>query len=118
MLTWYCRRITTTFQEQLSTFREGEEKRLAQSVFLQVSNRSEPTSFRFRFEKAIANWKPTKIRAEPATNFWTVYKKVADEHDNDLLSKYVGNLDTSLLFVSTFTSLPCLIRLNQVLLLC
>ena len=29
---WCCRRITTTFQEELSAFRKGEEKRLAQLV--------------------------------------------------------------------------------------
>ena len=64
---------------------------------------SESTMFHFRFEKAIASLKPTKLRNTPATHFWTVYKKVADEHDNDLVSKYVGDLDTSLLFVSAFT---------------
>jgi hypothetical protein len=40
VLTWCYRRITTTFQEQLSAFREGEEKRLAKLVLFQVSNRS------------------------------------------------------------------------------
>ncbi|KAF9646017.1 hypothetical protein BDM02DRAFT_3076221, partial [Thelephora ganbajun] len=34
---------------------------------------------------------------------WTAYKKVADEHDNDLVSKYVGDLDTSLLFAGLFS---------------
>jgi len=42
VLTWcYCR-ITTTFQEELSAFREGEEKRLAQLVFPHVSKGSTP----------------------------------------------------------------------------
>ena len=68
----------------------------------------------FRLEKAIADLKPVETRADPVTNFWTVYKKVADEHDNDLVSKYVGDLDTSLLFVSEFASGRTLIRLNQV----
>ena len=63
---------------------------------------SELVPFRFRFESAIANLKPAKIKNDPTTNFWTVYKKVADEYDDDLISKYVGDLDTSLLFVSTF----------------
>ena len=66
---------------------------------------------RFRLEKAITNWKPGKIKTDPTTNFWTVYKKVADEHDNDLVSKYVGDLDTSLLFVSAFTSPARLVHL-------
>ncbi|KAF9647309.1 hypothetical protein BDM02DRAFT_3081760, partial [Thelephora ganbajun] len=35
---------------------------------------------------------------------WTAYKKVADEHDNDLVSKYVGDLDTSLLFAGLFSA--------------
>ena len=64
---------------------------------------SEPTVFHFRFENAVASLKPTKLRADPITHFWTFYKKVADEHDNDLVSKYIGDLDTSLLFVSAFT---------------
>jgi len=58
------------------------------------------------------------VRADPITNFWTVYKRVADEHDNELVSKYVGDLDTSLLFVSGFTSPTRLIRLTQVPSLC
>jgi len=77
--------------------------------------RTESALSRTRLEKAIANWKPTRIKTDPTTNFWTVYKKVADEHDNDLVSKYVGDLDTSLLFVSAFTSLARPIRLNQTL---
>jgi len=62
--------------------------------------------------------KPAKIKTDPRTSFWTLYKKVANEHDDDLVSKYIGDLDTSLLFVRTFTSLVCHIRLNQMLLLC
>ena len=61
--------------------------------------------FRFRLEKAIAELNPHKLKTDPTTNFWTVYKKVAEEHDNDLLNKYAGDLDTSLLFVSIFMSL-------------
>jgi len=69
-----------------------------------------------RLEKAIASWKPTTTKTDPTTNFWTVYKRVADEYDNDMVSKYVGDLDTSLLFVSAFASLAYLIRMNQILL--
>jgi hypothetical protein len=124
VLTWCCRRITTTFQEELSVlregeqrrlaeFREGEQKRLAELVFLQVSNRHEPNPFRFRFEKAIAIRKPRKIKTDPTTNFWTVYKEVADGYDTDLVSKYAGDLDTSLVFVSAFMSPTCLTCLNK-----
>jgi len=84
-------------------------------MFPRSPARSESVLCRFRFEKAIASWKPEKIKTDPITNFWTVYKKVADECDSDLLSKYVGDLDTSLLFVSTLTSpIPSLL-LNHVL---
>ena len=69
-------------------------------------------------EKAIANWKSGEVETDSTTKFWTIYKKVADEHDNDMVSGYVGDLDTSLLFVSVLTSLICLIRLNQVPFLC
>jgi len=56
--------------------------------------------------------KPAKIKTDPTTNFWTVYKKVVDEYDGDLISKYIGDLDTSLLFVSAFMSLARHIHLN------
>jgi hypothetical protein len=59
--------------------------------------------------ETIANLNPQKLKTDPATNFWTVYKKVADEYDDDLLNKHVGDLDASLLFVSIFTSLPRLV---------
>ena len=72
----------------------------------------------FRLEKSIVNWKPARIQTDPTTNFWTAYKEVANEYDNDMVSKYVGDLDTSLLFVSVSTPLPRLVPLNQVLFLC
>jgi hypothetical protein len=40
VLTWCCCRVTTAFQEQLSAFRGGEEKRLAQLVFPHLSKES------------------------------------------------------------------------------
>jgi hypothetical protein len=82
---------------------------MARLVFPQVFNgaRSDRiSSVSLRLEGAIANWKPARVKTDPTTNFWTVYKKVADEHDNDMASKYLGDLDTSLLFVSVLTSLP------------
>jgi len=78
---------------------------------------TESTLSCFRLEKAITNSKPTRIKTDSTTNFWTVYKKVADEHDHDLISKCVGDLDTSLLFVSALTSLTRPIHLTQVLFL-
>ena len=69
--------------------------------------------FRFRLENAVADLKPPPDNIDPTTNFWTVYKKVADEHDNDLVSKYAGDLDNSLLFVSAFR-LPVFCILNHV----
>ena len=47
---------------------------------------------------------PVTHAVDPATAFWTVYKKVAGEYDDDLVSEYVGNLDISLIFVSKVTS--------------
>ncbi|KAF9782717.1 hypothetical protein BJ322DRAFT_993722, partial [Thelephora terrestris] len=41
---------------------------------------------------------------DPATNFWTVYKTVADEHDGDMLDKYSEDLDASLLFAGLFSA--------------
>ena len=53
-----------------------------------------------------------RIQTDSTTNFWTAYKKVADEHDHDLISKCAADLEASLLFVSVFTSLVRPIRLN------
>ncbi|KAF9646010.1 hypothetical protein BDM02DRAFT_367301 [Thelephora ganbajun] len=78
--------FTTTFQGELSAFRKSEENRIA------------------RLEKAITGLKSPSIGVDPTTNFWTVYKKVADEYDNDLVSQYTGDLDTSLLFAGLFSA--------------
>lgn len=67
-----------------------------------------------RLEKTIAGLDTQKPRIDPATHFWTVYTKVADGHDNELLNKYAGDLDASLLFVSIFTSLHVSCPLNPV----
>lgn len=74
--------------------------------------------FCIRLEKAVTDLKPPPNNVDPTTDFWTVYKKVADEHDSDLVSKYAGDLDNSLLFVSTSASLARLVILNRVLLPC
>ena len=74
---------------------------------------TDTTLFLFRLEKAITDLKPPKINIDPTTNFWTVYKKVADEHDHDLVTQYVGDLDNSLLFVSALTPTTRLIPLNR-----
>lgn len=67
--------------------------------------RTELALSRFSLEKAITDLKPTPVNIDPTTNFWTVYKKVADEHDSDMVAKYTGDLDASLLFVSAFVPL-------------
>ena len=70
-----------------------------------VLGRTESAPSYSRLEKAISNLKPESTETDSTTNFWTVYKKVADEHDDNMASKYLGDLDTSLLFVSAFISL-------------
>ncbi|KAF9782745.1 hypothetical protein BJ322DRAFT_168803 [Thelephora terrestris] len=77
--------LDTAFQE-LAAFRKDEGDRMN------------------RLEKAIKELKPAPVNTDPTTDFWTVYKKVADEHDNDLLNKYAGDLDTSLLFAGLFSA--------------
>ena len=53
----------------------------------------------------MASLKPPELKTDPSTHFWTVHRGVADEHEKDLVSKNVGDLDNSLLFVSAFMSL-------------
>lgn len=92
-------------------FRENEEKWIARLVFFRVSTGllGPNRIFRFRLESVITDSRPPKaVQADPTKTFWTTYKEVADEHDNDMIAKYTGALDSSLLFVSTF---PRLVRI-------
>ena len=84
-------------------FREREERWAARSAFHQVVNIDFGLSRHFlpRVEKAINGLKPSEIQIDPTTDFWTAYKNAADEYDDHMVSRYVGELDTSLLFVST-----------------
>jgi hypothetical protein len=70
--------------------------------------------FCFRLNKAITDLNLEQKSVDPVTQFWTVYRKVAEEHDNDMVAKYVGDLDTSLLFVSVFmtASVSYLLKLD------
>ena len=113
--------MIATFREGLSEVRENGEKRFTQSVLHHVLCRlfrSEPIVFHSRFEKAIAGLKPTKLKTDPAPDFWTTYEEVADKHDSELASKYIGDLDITLIFVSVITSprepfistRPCCVR--------
>ncbi|KAJ6599880.1 hypothetical protein DFH09DRAFT_902049, partial [Mycena vulgaris] len=38
------------------------------------------------------------------TEFWNVYKPLADEHDKEFLEKYSTDLDTSLIFAGLFSA--------------
>ncbi|KAF9782845.1 hypothetical protein BJ322DRAFT_1008802 [Thelephora terrestris] len=38
------------------------------------------------------------------TNFWTIYQKATSEYESDLLNRYAGDLDTSLLFAGLFSA--------------
>ena len=119
---WHSRAgvsFTTAFQEGISVLRKDEESRLGRSVlparFSLELVWTESSLSCFRLELAIKNWKPASAETDPTTNFWTAYKRVADEHDHDMTSKYLGDLDTSLLFVSAVTSPAHATRLIQAL---
>lgn len=107
----YCDRFPVSFQEEFSAFREREEIWAARSVFRRVVNINFGPSSSIhplpRLEKAINGLKPSEIRIDPTTDFWTAYKNAADEYDDHMVSRYVGELDTSLLFVSTSTHFVC-----------
>ncbi|KAF9642584.1 hypothetical protein BDM02DRAFT_3124401 [Thelephora ganbajun] len=48
--------------------------------------------------KAIVGLKPPLVSVDPTTNFWTTYKKIADEYDNALLSQCTNNLNICMQF--------------------
>ena len=93
-------------------FRE-EIARIAPPSSFQWARSDRMTPSCSRLEKGIANRKPAGAKTDPATDFWTVYMKVAEEHDSGMVSRYAGDLDASLLFVSAFISLAHFIPLNQ-----
>lgn len=111
----YCFRFVATFQEALAAFNKSEGSRIARLAVLKFTSRlvgTESALSHFRLEKAIADSKPTPVNIDPTTRFWTVYKEVADEHDSDMVAKYAGDLDTSLLFVSTFAPFACIVLIQ------
>ena len=95
----------TTFQEDFAAFRKTVENGFAGLAFPKFTTRFVETKrlFCLRLETAIKESNSTPTDIDPTTNFWTAYKTVADEHDDAMLKKYGEDLDTSLLFVSTFT---------------
>ena len=114
-LTCRCHSLLTIFQE-LAAFREDAEafRRDVQhgftmSVFSELITRTVTINWlsRLRLANTIEGLKPTPTYIDPMTKFWTVYQEAADEYDGTLLKKYARDLDTSLLFVSTFISLVC-----------
>jgi hypothetical protein len=68
-------------------------------------------------EKALKELKPAPSNIDPTTNLWAVYQKASDEHENGLLNRYSEDLGTSLLFVSMFTSIACLVPSTPILFL-
>ena len=105
VLTCSCYSPPTTFQEELAAFHKTVENGFAGLVLPKFTTRFVGTKrlFRLRLKTAIKESNSTPTDIDPTTNFWTAYKTVADEHDDAMLKKYGEDLDTSLLFVSTFT---------------
>lgn len=41
---------------------------------------------------------------DSGARFWNTYKKEAEEYDTDFLGRYNGDMDTSMIFVSSLTT--------------
>ncbi|KAJ7484188.1 hypothetical protein FB451DRAFT_1028578, partial [Mycena latifolia] len=52
-----------------------------------------------RLQTAIDGIKPKPPPTDKKTDFWNLYKTLADEHDKEFLEKYSSDLDASLIFV-------------------
>ncbi|KAJ7670677.1 hypothetical protein DFH06DRAFT_140384, partial [Mycena polygramma] len=48
--------------------------------------------------------RPKPTTTDKKTNFWNLYKTLADEHDREFLQKYSTDLDTSLIFAGLFSA--------------
>ncbi|KAJ7484175.1 hypothetical protein FB451DRAFT_1083552, partial [Mycena latifolia] len=57
-----------------------------------------------RLQTAIDGIKPEPPATDKKTNFWNLYKTLADEHDKEFLEKYSSDLDTSLIFAGLFSA--------------
>ena len=64
---------------------------------------SSPGSESTKKASIFLNHDPNRIN--PMTQFWTTYEKVADGYDSDVVAQLVGDLGTSLPFVSAFATL-------------
>ncbi|KAJ7670657.1 hypothetical protein DFH06DRAFT_1124966 [Mycena polygramma] len=53
---------------------------------------------------AVEALRPKPTTMDKKTNFWNLYKTLADEHDRDFLQKYSTDLDTSLIFAGLFSA--------------
>ncbi|KAJ7484177.1 hypothetical protein FB451DRAFT_1128290, partial [Mycena latifolia] len=52
-----------------------------------------------RLQTAVEGIKPKPPATDRKTDFWNLYKTLADEHDKEFLEKYSSDLDASLIFV-------------------
>ncbi|KAJ7484170.1 hypothetical protein FB451DRAFT_1027999, partial [Mycena latifolia] len=57
-----------------------------------------------RLQTAVEKIQPKPPAKEKKTNFWNLYKTLADEHDKEFLEKYSSDLDTSLIFAGLFSA--------------
>ncbi|KAJ6599805.1 hypothetical protein DFH09DRAFT_1503978 [Mycena vulgaris] len=53
-------------------------------------------------QSAVEGLRPKQPVMDKKTEFWNVYKPLADEHDKEFLEKYSTDLDTSLIFAGLF----------------
>ena len=66
-------------------------------------------------ETAIRELGPT-VPTDPDAikKFWAVYNEVTGKYDDDMISKYTRDLDTILLFVSTFISITRFVPVHSI----
>ncbi|KAJ6599769.1 hypothetical protein DFH09DRAFT_1271409 [Mycena vulgaris] len=57
-----------------------------------------------KLQTAVEGIRPKIPATDNKTNFWNLYKTLADEHDKEFLEKYSTDLDTSLIFAGLFSA--------------
>ncbi|KAJ6599819.1 hypothetical protein DFH09DRAFT_1504015 [Mycena vulgaris] len=74
-----------------------------QGCFADLAKRNEEQMD--KLQRAVEGLRPKQPVMDKKTEFWNLYKPLADEHDKELLEKYSTDLDTCLIFAGLFSAI-------------
>lgn len=94
------RRLIEVLQACFSDLARRQEEQGDRSAILFIPSRHTFLWTDSRLQQAIEVLKPKVLPAtDKKTDFWNLYKTLADEHDKEFHQRYSTDLDTTLIFV-------------------